>query len=370
MSVHHARTIPYDELLSGLEAHVAEGIVGKKTDGPLAIYTYTDRCTFDKRWDPISTIARGLILDTEAREVVATPFPKFFNYGENGTVAPDSGFTVTEKLDGSLGIIFFHGGRWRCATKGSFYSEQAKWAEAALEGKSSALVPGWTYLSEIIYPENRIVVPYDYSELVLLAVYTETGLEIDYLPAVPWPYRHVAHHSFSTVDDILRIAKTMPPSEEGFVVKFEDGTRIKIKGDEYCRIHRAISHCTPLAVWELLMVDGSTEAVRLILPEEFTRDIDCIERLLETKLHGILKETAEIVLATDHMTDKEIGLAGLNKGAGRWVFSARKHGFFEEVLKPGSKTRRAVFETFRPTGNRLDGYIPGSAMNRFAVEAG
>lgn len=367
---HHAKAVPFSSLHSALEAHVASGVVGKKTDGPLAIYTYTDRCTFEKCWDEVSLVARGLVLDEEARRVAATPFPKFFNFGENGTLPPNEPFVVTEKLDGSLGIIFFHNGRWRCATKGSFYSAQAKWAEAALENRHHALVEGWTYLAEIIYPENRIVVPYDYSSLVLLSVFDEDGYEIGDIDEVPWPYRKVGRREFGSVDEILDVAKSLPPNEEGFVVRFKGGLRLKIKGDEYCRIHRAVSNCTPLAVWELLMVDGSTETTRLLLPEEFQRDMDDIERRLTMKFTTVLGETAGAVEACADMTDKEIGLAGLNKGPGRWVFSARKHNFFDEVLKPGSKTRRAVFETFRPTGNRLDGYTPGSAMNRFTAEAG
>ena len=34
-----------------------------------------------------------------------------------------------------------------------------------------------TYLVEIIYPENKIVVPYDFSGLVLLSIYDQYGLE-------------------------------------------------------------------------------------------------------------------------------------------------------------------------------------------------
>ena len=46
---------------------------------------------------------------------------------------PDLPFETMEKLDGSLIIIFHHNGRWRTATKGSFTSSQAQWAENFLE---------------------------------------------------------------------------------------------------------------------------------------------------------------------------------------------------------------------------------------------
>ncbi|MGL1080507.1 RNA ligase, partial [Vibrio parahaemolyticus] len=85
---------------------------------------------YDSAWDPVTTAARGLILDLEDRRIVATPFPKFFNAGERGEPIPDLPFIATEKLDGSLIIIFHHRGRWRTATKGAFASAQAQWAQA------------------------------------------------------------------------------------------------------------------------------------------------------------------------------------------------------------------------------------------------
>ena len=86
--------------------------------------------------------ARGLILDHAARRIVATPFPKFFNAGERDGTIPDLPFETTEKLDGSLIIIFHHRGRWRTATTGAFDSDQAVWAQArldALDGSGTAL---------------------------------------------------------------------------------------------------------------------------------------------------------------------------------------------------------------------------------------
>src|SRR5436190_10295222 len=81
---HPARALSFDELDAGLRAEVAAGNVMPIRDGDLELFVYTNGCVYDRRWNLFSLISRGLILDTARREVVATPFPKFFNYGEAG----------------------------------------------------------------------------------------------------------------------------------------------------------------------------------------------------------------------------------------------------------------------------------------------
>ena len=61
-------------------------------------------------------LARGVILDPEAKRVVASPFPKFFNVGEKADSIPNLPFETFEKLDGSLIILFYHKGEWRTSS--------------------------------------------------------------------------------------------------------------------------------------------------------------------------------------------------------------------------------------------------------------
>lgn len=368
-------------LLAELRERVASGLVSERAHRELpelSIFTYTDRCTYDRAWDLVTLVARGLVMDTATPAVVATPFPKFFNYGEMGLVPSESAaFDVTNKLDGSLAIVFWYSGKWRVATKGSFHSEQAAWAQRWLDTMGPGRIPGCvgdTLLAEILYPENRIVVNYgERTGLFWLAGYDEDGTEMDIESGSPASCG--VRNEFESVAQVAEHAQTLGADEEGFVLRFrENGLRLKIKGDEYCRIHRAVSHCTPLAVWELLMLDGSTEKLRAVLPEEFARDLAVIEGLLMESFVGVLDATAAASRDTKHLTDKELGqmIGSADRTLPemtRFVFAVRKHDWFAKVQEPGSKFRRAAFETFRPTGNRLDGYTPGSAMNRFSEAA-
>ena len=124
----------FDALVSALNERIAKKAV-RKTHAPdrdsLVLYVYTKTAVFDQLWDPVVELARGLVLDHHEKRVAAMPFPKFFNYGERTVVLTDEPFEAHEKLDGSLGIVFFDivADRWRVATKGSFVAEQSAWAE-------------------------------------------------------------------------------------------------------------------------------------------------------------------------------------------------------------------------------------------------
>ncbi len=89
------------------------------------IYNYSRTCQYENKWDEITKSCRGLILDQDGN-VVAKGFDKFFNIEEHNLEnIPNEPFEVFEKLDGSLGILFWYQGKWILATKGSFVSEQA-----------------------------------------------------------------------------------------------------------------------------------------------------------------------------------------------------------------------------------------------------
>lgn len=94
----------------------------------LVLFNYTQQCQYAGRWNWFEQQSRGLILNATTGEIVARPFPKFFNLGE---CTPALGATIdyiTEKWDGSLGILYRHNDEYKIATRGSFTGEQAQWA--------------------------------------------------------------------------------------------------------------------------------------------------------------------------------------------------------------------------------------------------
>jgi RNA ligase len=280
--LHPARTIPFRDLANALRsARDARLVSEQATPDGLRVYCYTPSCVYDGQWNDATLIARGLVLDVKNETVVATPFPKFFNAFERGETIPDLPFETFEKVDGSLIIIFWHAGEWKTATKGAFGSPQARWAAERIKGCDlSALRRGTTYLAEAVYAENRIVVRYAEDALVLLAAYDESGAELPHASlgetADRLGWRMAGTHSYDSVSQLLLEAKDLPRDAEGFVVRFNDGLRLKIKGAEYRRIHTLISRITPLAMWEIMQAGDDLAKVRKDIPEEFWSDFDAI----------------------------------------------------------------------------------------------
>jgi len=103
--------------------------VVKHPEFDLWILNYTAACQYDRAWDPITLTTRGLILNKQGY-IVARPFSKFFNLGEQPETQlerlPNLPFSVFEKVDGSLGILYRGpDSKLRIATRGSFTSTQA-----------------------------------------------------------------------------------------------------------------------------------------------------------------------------------------------------------------------------------------------------
>lgn len=126
--------------------------VQKHPDAELYIYNYTNSCQYERMWNEITLQCRGLILDKDFN-VVAKPFSKFFNIEEHtNDEIPNLPFDVFEKMDGSLGIVFYYKNKWLVATRGSFTSEQSiKASELLKKYNLEALNKNNTYLFEIIF---------------------------------------------------------------------------------------------------------------------------------------------------------------------------------------------------------------------------
>jgi len=258
-----AITPPFDR--ERLDALADEGWLRtqRHPDADLWIYNYTEKTQYENHWTPETIACRGLILDADG-EVVARPFAKFFNYGTpQAAVLPAEPFTVTEKIDGSLGILYYLDGEARIATRGSFTSEQAIEGTRMLAEHDFEHTPGQTPLFEIVYPANRIVVDYgDRRELVLLAVLDNaTGRD----SCMGWSGPVAAQID---VDDIGRLHDLACANAEGFVVAFQSGYRVKVKFAEYVRLHKIVTGVNARMLWESMRDGDDLDALLKDIPDE------------------------------------------------------------------------------------------------------
>lgn len=307
---------------------ISEGnITARRHDvHPWEILNYTPKAQFARAWNSVTLISRGLVWNYETGEILARPFPKFFNWDEGVIQYPPSGNALRmEKMDGSLGILVADGWsngtptkEW-IATRGSFHSEQAEWAtgfymnECAEQANNlpaeMVFCPeeGKTYLFEIIYPQNRIVVDYgNYEGLVLLDVIdNETGnsdtQEFDRCNWGDKVRRTLA--GFDSGD-----TASIPDGDEGFVYlwtnrKDKDGNelpdfRTKMKSPDYIALHRLVTGLSEKTVWEHLVSGGTLDDLKRELPEEF-------HTFIEESGKKFMREASAIV-STVHLAVDEL----------------------------------------------------------------
>jgi RNA ligase len=285
--------------LTILNKYVEDGLI-IKTDHPslpLSIYNYSRKTQYDGKWDDVTLQCRGLVVDNSTNKILVRPFKKFFNYEElEGNKFKESKLPKTcdyvyvqEKMDGSLGILFHYNGEWVMSTRGSFVSGQAIKGLEILKSKYNldSWMKEYGYLVEILYPENRIVVEYDEEKVVFLSVvlnesYTwepTNDTELHWTTACA-----VLNANGVKKDDIVKTEQHFNYSEElfsslkekneenkeGFVLRFQPGNlRIKIKFEEYVRLHRLMTQISTYDIWEHLKDGKDILEILNNVPDEF-----------------------------------------------------------------------------------------------------
>jgi RNA ligase len=240
---------------------------------PLTIWNYSQKTQFEGKWDEVTLHCRGLVVDNFGN-VVARPFKKFFNM-EEGQHTSTKDFDVYEKMDGSLGIAFYYQDQWVFASRGSFTSEQAiKGSEMFKEQfTESHFIKDMTYIYEIIYPNNRIVVCYGgLDRLVLLGrIGTKAGEEYSIESHREKGYDVVREYKNTDYNELKGLIGS---NFEGFVVRFTNGDRMKIKGDEYIRLHKIMTEISTKSVWECLSNGDDIYEMLKDVPDEFFKGIE------------------------------------------------------------------------------------------------
>jgi RNA ligase len=260
-----------------LNDYLEKGLVVKNNHPtlPISIWNYSRKCQYDNKWDEITKQCRGLILDQEGN-VIAKGFDKFFNIEEHKPdEIPNEPFEVFEKLDGSLGILFWYEGKWILTSKGSFTSEQAIKGKDILDSKYNVhpIPKGYTTLVEIIYPQNRIVCNYgdDVSLVVLSMISNASGKELDYnsLKLIGEETKMPLVKVYDGISDYKTLKSMIDKDREGYVVKFRNGFRIKIKGEEYVRLHKILTEFSNVDIWEYLKDGRDVNELLDRVPDEF-----------------------------------------------------------------------------------------------------
>ncbi|RJR10696.1 hypothetical protein C4588_02780 [Candidatus Parcubacteria bacterium] len=226
--------------------YAKEGYLVAIPNGNLTLYDYTNQCALKGNWNYHTKAARGLVLDHEGN-YISRPLPKFFNLDEREEVyfqnLPKELPEVAEKLDGSLVIVFQHptSKKWMATTRRSWNNIQTVAAYKWLERNSNKLEPGFTYCFELVAPWNKVVVSYDQEEMILIAMIDTYGIDRTYMELTEFAQEHdlqVTPFNVRRIDTID--PDDIPENMEGYVARFSNGVRVKIKGTWYLEKHKDV----------------------------------------------------------------------------------------------------------------------------------
>ncbi|MBC7813632.1 MAG: T4 RnlA family RNA ligase [Burkholderiales bacterium] len=284
-------------------------------DGGLFIFNYTQKAQYENVWTSDTLNCRGLILTADGT-IVARSMRKFFNYGQWLPMPGTHIVSVAEKVDGSLGILFQHKDEYHITTRGSFVSDQAQWATDWFRQNAinpEGLDDSLTYMFEIIYPENRVVVDYQgQSGLWLIGARSKQfghelyEAELDAVAEAHGFFRPTVYR-MDNIEDILAAAMAMTSHEEGFVVRYSDNERVKVKSDAYKLAHRIMTGATFNRVLEAVRA-GQLESMIEGVPDEFLGQVKAWKAEIEQKVAEITAECARAMSIAPTDNRKEFAL--------------------------------------------------------------
>lgn len=250
-----------------------------------------------QQWNDVTLRTRGLVVN-ENNEIIARGFNKFFNLSEVQNMGIDVDLdepgVVMDKLDGSLGLVYKHNGKWKVSTAGGLGSEQAIHATKIMNERYSKTekIEGKTMLVEIIYPENRIVTDYgDKDDLFLLGGADNNGY---------WLSQEEFKYDGPRVDmkrgTIREALETKDPEDgtEGFIVRLDSGLMVKIKYPKYLQLHKAKFNFSRKNIWQSMVDNNFTETLAL-LPDEFQDEAKNIKKDIEKQQKDILNKVDDTI---------------------------------------------------------------------------
>ena len=322
---------PYDKAIEAL-----------KKAYNIDIKEYPDRIVLNysqidsPKFNAVADDCRGLILAKDFKTVLSRPFTRFYNYGE-GSLNKDFNFAeseIFEKCDGSLMPLYYDTFRnvWQSATRKMAFAEgqttvgtkfevlfanAGGWATmASMKRELEYLLnkyKEYTWIFELIGPENRVVKRYEKAELVLLGVrHTETGkyLPLEHAIGILNKKRNIARlpktYSLNDYEEIKKSFANLDSLDEGYVCHDPiTHERVKIKTPAYIAVHhiRDNGAIAPKRV-SVLVCENETDEYLSYFPEDlqfFAPYMTAYKKLVEDIennyfVHSIIKEQKKFAL--------------------------------------------------------------------------
>lgn len=145
------------------------------------------------------------------------------------------------------------------------------------------------------YPKNDLI--------FLGAVDTTYGNDVSYTLPMNTPKTF----SFASLTEAVEQAKNLV-NEEGYVLRFENGFRCKVKGNWYCDIHRIVTQLSRKNIIKALQTGSIHEWLEKV-PDEFYPEIRELMTNLQTKYKEIENQAYVAFKQCEHPNRKKFAAA-------------------------------------------------------------
>ena len=328
-----------------------EFIIAERDWGYVVNYMVSMTDTFppvETELDAIRRECRGMLFHKDG-SIMARRLHKFFNIGERdetqfGAIDFTQPHVILEKLDGSMVTGVFTDGGLRLGTKMGItevsmqaeefvatrpqYEQFIRWADQSC---------GYTLIFEWCSRKQQIVIDYPEDRLVLIAArHKENGayaslqwlqeygdmFEVEVVKTYEGSAQSMAH-----LMDETRDAEGI----EGYIIRFDDGHMLKVKGEWYLRIHKTKDNLLhEKNIIELLVEEKMDDAKAFMLDDDRKR-------------------------VEEFETDFWIGVAQVIKSYDQ---------YYDTVVAHGLDRKRYALE-WMPTIKAQDQFAPGIVFGKF-----
>ena len=303
--------------------------IGGRVDEKLNVVSLNYSMIESPMSNPIVQECRCLILEIGTWNVKGITYNKFFNYGE-GHIPEDfdwSNFKTYEKLDGSIIAVWFHDTYgWQIATRsvpdgssqvddsGLTYRDLVimtlKDMGSSWETLQAHMDPKYTYIYELMTPENQVVVLHKDRKLVLTGIrstdepwFKESDLDIwhGWNPGFPVPVVN-RYEGFSKDVVLFEVQGRNPLEHEGFVLVDKNFNRVKVKSDAYCLMSHQRDGLgkSNKARLELVLTEKDDDVMQLL--PEFVQDKI---KVIKQKLGDLVTQVNEVYNSLKHIESQK-----------------------------------------------------------------
>jgi RNA ligase len=275
---------------------------------------------------------RGIIFDKEGK-VLRRPYHKFFNLNERdetqfADVDLSHPHVILEKLDGSMIVPYRVNGRVIWGTKmgdtevaspvHDFVKKNPQYVEFFEFCEHLHCSPIFEWMSR----KQRIVIDHPVDRLVLTAIRAITDgsyASHDAMQIYGSRYGIEVVQEFpvdgkTSIEEICEYVRTCQDTE-GVVIRFDNGHMLKLKTDDYVRIHKAKDAILKERNVVDMIINEKLDDVMAMLPEEDREELEGYQSRFWKSFNERIEHTFAIVKAMqkEYATNKDYSLGDRKK---------------------------------------------------------